>query len=105
MQRNYEVYLWNVVFFMMLISGLSMCSFAVDAEDLGERLAIIITLLLTSVAYQSSVFQTLPNVPYLTLLDKYIVTSFVFMTLVTIETAMLGSKYLDNDEHNSILFA
>merc|ERR1712113_959518 len=104
MQRRFEVYLWNVVFFMALISGLTLCSFAVEEVDLGERLAIIITLLLTSVAYQSSVFSTLPNVPYLTLLDKYIVTSFVFMTLVTIETALLGTKYLDNDEHNHLLF-
>eukprot|EP01083_Nonionella_stella_P031570 86449_1 len=104
MQRRFEVYLWNVVFFMALISGLTLCSFAVEDVDLGERLAIIITLLLTSVAYQSSVFMTLPNVPYLTLLDKYIVTSFVFMTLVTIETAMLGTQYVDNDEHNRILF-
>merc|ERR1712113_218373 len=101
MQRRFEVYLWNVVFFMALISGLTLCSFAVEEVDLGERLAIIITLLLTSVAYQSNVFITLPNVPYLTLLDKYIVTSFVFMTMVTIETAILGSAhYLDDDIHS-----
>lgn len=104
MQRRFEVYVWNVVFFMALISGLTLSSFSVDALDLGERLAIIITLLLTSVAYQSNVFSTLPNVPYLTLLDKYIVTSFVFMTMVTIETALLGTKYLDNDLHNNWLF-
>ena len=89
---------------MSLISGLTLSSFSVDATDLGERLAIIITLLLTSVAYQSNVFSTLPNVPYLTLLDKYIVTSFVFMTMVTIETAMLGTQYLDHDEHNNYMF-
>eukprot|EP01083_Nonionella_stella_P294251 1000452_1 len=39
MQRRYEVYLWNVVFFMALISGLTLCSFAVEEVDLGERLA------------------------------------------------------------------
>ena len=104
MQRRWQVYFWNVVFFMALISGLTLCSFSVQAEDLGERIAIIITLLLTSVAYQSNVFSTLPNVPYLTLLDKFIVTSFVFMTLVSIETAMLGSNYLDHDEHNYWMF-
>lgn len=104
MRRNYQVYLWNVVFFMMLLSGLSLCSFAVDAEDLGERLAIIITLLLTSVAYQSSVFSTLPNVPYLTLLDKYIVACFVFMCGITVETAMLNTEYLNDETHNNSMF-
>lgn len=104
MQRRFEVYLWNVVFFMASISGLTLSSFGVDSIDLGERLAIIITLLLTSVTYQSNVFSILPNVPYLTLLDKYIVTSFVFMTMVTVETSLLGTSYLDHDEHNNIMF-
>ena len=103
MKRRFEVYLYNIVFYMATITGLVLTSFGVDDDNLGERLSIIITLLLTAVAYQSNLSLNLPNVPYLTLLDKYIITCFLFMGIVAIETALLSTELLNFTQHNNIM--
>merc|ERR1719410_653301 len=75
---------------MFFIALLSMCCFALNAEEIiGERMGLAVTLLLTAVAFQDIVFEELPNVAYLTLLHQYILTSFIFIACVVLETAFV----------------
>lgn len=85
LKRKAEGYLYRVAFYNLLLAYTSVCAFALNPVDgLGDRIGFLITLILAAVAFQFIVSQYLPNVSYLTLLDKY--TFIVF----TICCALLG---------------
>jgi len=89
MRRKYTVYVFNYVLYMMFIAGLSLCCFLIHKDTVGERMGMAVTLLLTAVAFQDIVFEELPNVAYLTLLHQYILSSFIFIACVVLETAFV----------------
>jgi len=98
MKRRWQVFLWNVVFLMACICALSLTGFALNQDgDLGNRLNLLITLVLTAVAFSYVVLGELPNVPYLTLMDKYILTGYGFVVLIMIESSFLNIIGRDND--------
>ena len=91
-KSRWKVYLANIVFLMACISLLKFTAFSLTEDDLGDRLNLLITLILTAVAFSYVVFDTLPNVPYLTFMAKYI---FAHMGLagLMIETALLRQTW------------
>jgi len=78
-QRQYWYFLWRVVFVMLLISFSTVFLFAIPDE--GDVLSYMSGLLVAAVAFLFSVSQFLPAVKYLTLMDKYILSSLVFILL------------------------
>ena len=56
-----------------------------DGSDLADRMAISFTGVLTSVAYQFIVAESLPRHIYNTFLDNFVLISFVMMALTIIE--------------------
>ena len=56
------------------------------AEDLDQgieaRLAIVLAMMLTTVAYKYTLSEVLPEIPYLTALDIYLICCHIFMTLL-----------------------
>ena len=89
-RRKYSFYLTNIVFMMFLIALLSFSSFFVNPANTGERLGVILTLLLTAVTFKFVVSQSLPPVSYLTMLDWYVLTSVVFIFLVAMENSLIA---------------
>jgi hypothetical protein len=47
-------------------------------------------LLLTTIAFKFAMAEVLPNVPYLTFLDKYIISGISFNSLVTLQNAIVS---------------
>ena len=88
--RKWSFYVSNIAFVMALITSLTFTSFAVDTDSTGDRLAITLTLLLASVAFKYYVEGFLPTVPYLTMIESYIHSCFVFQVIVTILNAASG---------------
>ncbi len=89
MKRRWKVYVYNIVMYFSIITFLSLTCFALDANDIGERLNLAVTILLTLVAFQHTVFSKLPNIPYLTFLHKYIIISFIFVCIVILESSFV----------------
>lgn len=58
-------------------------------SDLADRASIVLTLVLTVVAFKLSIAKGLPQAAYLTVLDKYIVCVLLALTV-----AMCGSVYV-----------
>ena len=88
MTRRYFTILVNLIVPMAFICGVSLTSFALDpVQELGERLNLLITLILTVVAFQYTVFEKLPNVPYLTYIHKYTLLSYCFLSALMLENA------------------
>ena len=81
-------YLYNIALIMNLITALTFTSYTVDASSPADRLSITLTLLLTSVALKYVVNGYVPQVAYLTLLDKFIISCMVFQFLVSVESAI-----------------
>ena len=89
-KRKYSYFLTNIVFLMFLISLLSFTTFFVSPDNTGERLSVILTLLLTAVTFKFVVSQSLPPVSYLTVLDWYVLTSVIFIFAVAIENSIVA---------------
>jgi len=92
MRRHWKPYFWNIIFFMMAIAFLSLTCFALvpDPNFSGDRIGLAITLILTAVAFQFIILDQLPFVSYLTILHKYVITSFVYIAGIAIESAADG---------------
>ena len=95
-ERRFEYYLKRVCIVIASLSAASLLSFGVPSEQVAERLSQNFTLLLTIVAFQFIVSTSLPVVPFLTFLDKYIMGGFLFVILVSIPNAIVNS--LSNDQ-------
>ncbi len=96
LERKCLYYVSNVCVPIGLLSGLCLISMSINEDgtrlDTSSRLAITLTLLLTGVAYKFVVADSLPNLSYLTLPDKYIWSCFAFTLAVVLENAVVPSS-------------
>eukprot|EP01084_Bolivina_argentea_P264359 447785_1 len=104
MQRKWRIYVINIVLLLCALCGLSLCAFYLNYEQLGERLGLLITLILTSVAFSIVIQDKLPNVAYLTFIDKYILMSYLFLILVMIESVYVSTIDDEDDREKWDIF-
>ena len=100
--RKWSIYFWRVGIFMLSISLSSIIVYTMRPDDVSSRYDVLITLLLTVIAFQFVVTSYLPNISYLTLLDKYILFCFAFLILNMIIIAILSIIELENGYYQEI---
>lgn len=83
LKRMSQYYMANVVVVVLMLSLASLLAFAIDIEDNSGRLGVTLTLVLTSVAFKLLLADSLPRVAYMTMLDKYLLLSFVSLLLIS----------------------
>ncbi|KAK6179604.1 hypothetical protein SNE40_011923 [Patella caerulea] len=88
--RRPGFFIWNIFLIMLLITLLSFATFAVSTDLTQNRLQLSFTLMLTGVAFKFVVNQSLPRISYLTYLDKYILSSMVYICVVCIWHSVIG---------------
>lgn len=76
MSRKPEFFYFNYFGPLFLIGNLNFVALVIPPEDLATRSQIILTLILTIVAFKMTISQMLPRLPYPTILDKYVGTSY-----------------------------
>jgi hypothetical protein len=100
--RYYSVHLYRVVAVMALFSFASIASLIDNLEmHPGDRLGIVFTLMLTATAYSLVIATGLPTLGYLTFLDKYILGTFGFISVVGAEVVGINwvtARYTDATE-------
>ncbi|MCA6075444.1 hypothetical protein [Fulvivirga sedimenti] len=84
--RISEFYIWKVVFPMVLVVLMSWSVFWIDPKNISAQLTVSVTAILTLIVFQFSVAQTLPELPYLTSLDKYVIGTDIFVFMAFLET-------------------
>jgi len=89
-KRRHGYYSWNVFLPTLLLTAMAISTFAVPATDVADRLSVILTLVLTAVAFKFVVSQSLPNIPYNTFLDWYVLISFLLLMLIVIDVSVVG---------------
>lgn len=98
-QRYYQVHIVRVVVVMALFSLTSLFSLSLDPEvHCMDRMALLVTLLLTASTYQITIAAELPALGYLTFIDKYVLITFFFIFLVMIEVALTELVPATNDK-------
>jgi len=102
--RNYGYYLWNVFLPTFLITLMSVTTFSVPLEDVSDRCGVILTLVLTSVAYKFIVSQGLPKISYCTFLDSYVMISFLFLTFIALGVSFVGyvNMHISEEDANAM---
>lgn len=75
---------------IFLLTSLSASIVAVPQKDAADRMSILLALILSVAAYKSSVAGMLPAKKYLTRLDKYIITAFCGLFVVSVWVAILA---------------
>jgi hypothetical protein len=88
-ERNTQYYLWKIMLPLIVIMTISWCVFWVDHENIGNRMEILLAVLLTWVAYQFIISQDLPKLGYLTYLDYLFLLSFFFITSVFVQAVIV----------------
>ena len=76
LERKSAYYFWKVILPLLLLVTLSWTVFWMSEESLARRTGVTLTTLLTVVAYQFIVSESLPRLAYLTLLDQLMLLSF-----------------------------
>ena len=79
--RDSTSIMWNQALSLAVIDLLSMVSYGVHPIDLADRSSIVFTMLLTAMAFKFVVSDSLPSVPYLTTLDRFMISSFVVIAI------------------------
>jgi hypothetical protein len=89
-KRNPTSYMLRVVFILLLINLLTLGLFAFDPIDSApDRMSIAITMMLTAVAYTFVVSGCLPELGYMTMLDKVVLMTLCFLSFIVLEVFMM----------------
>lgn len=88
--RKAGFFMYNIILIMTMITTLSFTTFGVDATLTQNRLQLSFIILLTGVTFKMVTNQSLPKIPYLTHLDRYILGSMAFSWLVCLWHAIIS---------------
>ena len=72
-------YVTNVVLVMLMLSLLGFTAFALPPDALSDRIDIMLTLLLTAVAFKFVIADAIPKVGYNTHLDNFVMMNMAFL--------------------------
>jgi len=96
--RRFTVWLLNVLLPCFLITALCFCGFAIEPENNHDRMAIYAGLLLAIVGVKFSIAEKLPDIPYTTALDNYVLFCIIVASLAMCAAALSTlcySNYLE----------
>jgi len=80
-------YLWKVILPLCLIVFMSWCVFWINPAQFGPQIGLSATSMLTLIAFIFATTNMVPELGYLTLLDRFIVGSTILVFLALVESA------------------
>lgn len=97
--RKSRYYEFNIILIMACLTSMALVAFVMEPDDVADRSAHIITLLLTAVAFKFVIADVLPKTGYLTFVDKYVLSCFGLLFFCEVETGVVGMvcRYSDKD--------
>merc|ERR1719461_1883053 len=94
--RNFKAHVIRTMSYSGFVAMLGLGCFFMDIEgDFGERFATVAGLILTLVASQFVVNSQLPQVPYFTFIDKYMLMGFFFLIAVAVQSVIVSDNDVD----------
>ena len=86
--RDAGYYLHSLVFPLYSIIMLGMAVFEIPVDDIPDRISTTVSILLTAVAFKFVMADDVPRTTYFTLLEKYIIFSYVLLVLQVLESVV-----------------
>jgi len=84
--------MYRVVLWMALLGLLSFAIYAIEPADIASRLGFAVTMNLAVVAFQFTLANMVPGVPYLTLIDKYNLSIYCMILLQSLFAVFTGVR-------------
>ena len=103
-ERKYQFYFQRIALILGFLSMAALSSFSIDLDNKEDRLGIDFTLLLTIVAFQVVVSNSLPVLPFFTIIDFYVFATLTFILMIIIEHSVIGDNQKDLDDILSYVF-
>jgi len=102
--RKPGYYLQNVIAVMLMLTCLSLIVFVFPNDDISGRISVILTLILTFIAFKYSIMASIPKVSYSTILDFYMLSGLAIL-VITIIFAIIPNFFVyihhnSNDDDN-----
>mmetsp|Transcript_1385 Transcript_1385/g.5129 ORF Transcript_1385/g.5129 Transcript_1385/m.5129 type:complete len:433 (-) Transcript_1385:109-1407(-) len=88
LQRIPWFFLRNIVLLQLMLSLLALTAFLVPASDIADRMSIILTILLTSVAFKFVIADVLPRLPYDTFIDNFLMLNMCMLFVCALSSAL-----------------
>ena len=89
--RRSGFYVWRVLMPLFLITAVSWAMFWMERGNLGERLSVCFTALLTVVAYNLILGDLLPRIAYPTFVDALITMTYLCLSMAVLESVVVAS--------------
>jgi hypothetical protein len=83
-RRYVAYYIWQVILPLVVIAIMSWSAFWLDEEQIGARIGVATSAILTLIAYRFVLANLLPRLPYMTRMDYFTVGSTVLVLMVLI---------------------
>jgi hypothetical protein len=100
LERTYLSYVFKIVIPLMVILAMAYLVFWLPAKNIDSATGIIITALLSCMAFNVAVTDNMPEVGYLVLSDKFFIASYVLLLVTLAETI---TTYVIDDRGNAEL--
>jgi hypothetical protein len=88
-ERRAVYYEIRVFFPLAMVVTSAFSCFMLEPAQLGSRLGLVMTLMLTTVASQQVVGGMLPNIPDVSLLDYFVMSAFCLLALFVLEIVIM----------------
>jgi hypothetical protein len=99
-ERIYMSYVFKIVIPLLVILAMAYLVFWLPAKNIDSAAGIIITALLSCMAFNVAVTDNMPEVGYLVLSDKFFMASYVLLLITLAETIL---TYVIDDRGNAEL--
>ncbi|MGH8046021.1 MAG: hypothetical protein ACREKL_02135 [Chthoniobacterales bacterium] len=97
-ERNPWFYIWSIIFPLVLVTFFAILCFFWDQETLTERVAQVLTCLLTVTAQSFAVSGDLPKISYFTKIDYAFLLTYIVLLIVAVES--IFAKFLNERNHS-----
>ena len=104
-ERQSSYFIFKIMLPILLVLLMSWSIFWIDIKQLESRLTIAIVCLLSLIAYNFVIESEVPKLGYVTLMDSFILISYLFAGLSILATVWIRHRF-DNDKfeyHSTLL--
>jgi len=76
--------LFSIIFPLLVLVSLTWCVFWMDEESISSRVNISFIGILSVVAYYFVILDSVPKIPYLTMMDAFMIATFMILALTVV---------------------
>jgi hypothetical protein len=97
-RRYLAYYIWQIVLPLAMVVVMSWTAFWLDTKDVGARVGVATSAILSLIAYRFVLASLLPNLPYMTRMDYLMVGSTLLVLLALIAVLLISLMRQRNRE-------